>query len=149
MIINGINNQLVELRIVNYEFPKNNSCEYDSNWLMIYLKVRSEFGNWETLDPSLLTWEVEEIINWFEKISNNENLNSNFLNFLEPNLEFELKSSENEKKIIRLFFDLESRPKSANDEKDYFVDFELTNQEISTLKTNLKRELEKYPRRII
>jgi len=38
MLFKGINNQTVEFRITNYQYPEITDCEYDSNWLLIYLK---------------------------------------------------------------------------------------------------------------
>ena len=130
MIFTGINKQTVEFEITNYQFPEITDCEYDSNWLLIFLKVKSDCGNWQTIDPSLLVSEVKNIIEWIDKLSENETLNSDYLVFLEPNLEFELKSSTTEKKRIRIIFDLESRPKSADDQKEYFVVCEFNNAEL-------------------
>ncbi|MGJ8733644.1 MAG: WapI family immunity protein [Cellulophaga sp.] len=67
MIFQGTNNQTVELRIINYQFPKITNCEYDSNWLLIYSNEKSDFGNWQYTDPSLLVKEVLEIIDWLKK----------------------------------------------------------------------------------
>jgi len=149
MIFKGINNQTVELRITNYQFPKITNCEYDSNWLLVYLKVKSECGNWQTVDPSLLTSDVNEIINWFEKLSKNEKSEFKTLDFMEPNLEFELIKSQADLKTVRIKFDLESRPQNANDEKEYFVDCEMNNMELNKVAEELKKELEPYPERAI
>jgi len=149
MIFIGINNQIVELRITNYEFPEITDCEFDSNWLLIYLKVKSDFGNWQTINPSLLNSDVQHIINWFEKIANSEKVASNYLDFLEPNLVFELKKLNSDNKLIRIIFDLESRPQNANDDIEYFVDVEFTNAELRKVATDLKKELKPFPIRAI
>lgn len=149
MIFTGINKQTVEFEITNYQFPEITDCEYDSNWLLIFLKVKSDCGNWQTIDPSLLVSEVKNIIEWIDKLSENETLNSDYLVFLEPNLEFELKSSTTEKKRIRIIFDLESRPKSADDQKEYFVDCEFNNAELKQIASELKKEIELYPERTL
>ncbi len=65
MIFNGIDNQIVELRITNYQYPDINFGDWDGNWLLIYLNVKSNVGHWQTIDPSLTTWEVKELIDWF------------------------------------------------------------------------------------
>lgn len=147
MVFKGINEQTVEFRITNYQFPEITNCEYDSNWLLVYLKVKSDFGNWQTIDPSLLVRDVKSMIEWFKKVSENESLDSDYLVFLEPNLEFELKSSTTDKKRIRIIFDLESRPKNAVDEKEYYVDCELNNKELKQIVSELKKEIELYPER--
>jgi hypothetical protein len=148
MIINGINNQTVEIKIINYEFPNRTDDDWDNNWLNIYLKVKSEVGNWQTIDPSLITWEVKAIIDWFLALSRDEIPNSLVLDFLEPNLSFELLDSNNERlKMFRINFDLELRPKSAIDDKKYFVDCLADNIELTRIADELQIELDKYPQR--
>jgi hypothetical protein len=65
MKFKGIDNQTVEFIITNYQFPDNQDGDWDGNRLNIYLKVDSKVGKWQTIDPSLTTWEVQEIIDWF------------------------------------------------------------------------------------
>ena len=149
MIFHGINNQTVELKITNYQFPKITNCEYDSNWLLIYLNVKSDCGNWQTVDPSLLVGDVKEIIEWFEKISQNETPKYECLDFIEPNLAFELIKSGMDLKTVRIKFDLESRPLSADDEKDYFVDCIMDTAQLQKVIEGLKKELQPYPRRAV
>ncbi len=149
MIFKGINEQTVEFKITNYQFPEITDCEYDSNWLLIYLKVKSDCGNWQTVDPSLLVGDLKEIIEWFEKLSNNIETDSDSLVFMEPNLEFELTKKSTEKKHIRIIFDLESRPQNAVDEKEYFVDCVFNNDELKLIAKELEKEVQQYPIRAI
>ncbi|AIM60327.1 hypothetical protein IX49_07240 [Cellulophaga lytica] len=149
MIFHGINNQIVELKITNYQFPKITDCEYDSNWLLIYLNVKSDCGNWQTVDPSLLVGDVIEIIEWFEKISQNKTPKYECLDFIEPNLAFELIKAGMDFKTVRIKFDLESRPKSADDKKDYFVDCKMDNSQLQKVIKGLKKELKPYPIRAV
>ena len=110
--------------------------------------MKCDLGNWQTVDPSLLVGDVKSIIEWFKKISKNKTLDSDCLVFLEPNLEFQLKNKTAEdKKHIRIIFDLESRPQNADEEKDYFVDFEFTNKELTDIVAELEKELDKYSER--
>ncbi|SDT28574.1 hypothetical protein SAMN05192545_3262 [Maribacter dokdonensis] len=149
MIFKGINNQTVEFRITNYQFPEITNCEYDSNWLLVYLKVKSDYGNWETIDPSLLVRDLKEIIEWFEKLSYDIETNSDSLMFMEPNLKFELIKNQSDLKTVRLIFDLESRPQNANDNKEYYVDCIMDNAELKKVAKELTKELESFPERVI
>ena len=148
MIFKGTNGQTVELRITNYQFPNNNEGDWDGNWLHIYLKVDSKCGKWQTIDPSLTTWEVQELINWFNNLSDNRDVQYRVMLFTEPNLSFELHNlpSDKEKKIS-IKFNLESRPKSASEDKEYFVDILAANDELKRIADELKDELERYPER--
>lgn len=148
MIFKGIDNQSVEIRITNYEFPDITDCEYDSNWLIIYLNIKSKYGNWEMSDPSLLTSDVKRIINWLNDLSMNKSTEKN-LSFLEPNLQFGLIKNQADLKTVRIHFDLGSRPQSADDEKDYYVDCEMNNVELKKNAEELTKELEPFPERAI
>ncbi|MDW3194993.1 MAG: hypothetical protein R8G66_21655 [Cytophagales bacterium] len=148
MKILGINSQTVELRITNYQFPQTPDRDYDGNWLNIYLDVDSELGKWQTTDPSLLTWEVEELINWFLTLSNNGEPEYRHLEFIEPNLSFELLNYPTDPvKQIKLEFQLESRQRSANEEDEYFVVFEVNKKNLKQLANDLTSQLKKYPMR--
>jgi len=148
MIINGLNDQTVEIRITNYQFPNETQDEWDGNWLNIYLKVKSDLGNWQTIDPSLTTWEMNELIDWFNMLSKDIAPKHLRLNFTEPNLSFELlKGRKKPQKMFRISFNLESRPQSAKDSDVYFVDCFVENQELKRIADELKMELDKYPER--
>ena len=148
MRFKGIENQTVEFRIANYQFPENNDGDWDGNWLNIYLKVDSKFGKWQTTDPSLTTWEVQELIVWFTRLSNDIEPKYRQMTFTEPNLSFELLNNPIEKqKLIRMNFDLESKPKSATGDKEYYVEILASNEELNQVIKELKYELDKYPER--
>jgi hypothetical protein len=148
MIFSGVDDQTVELRITNYQYPDVIAGDWDGNWLNIYLNVKSNVGHWQTVDPSLTTWEVQNLIDWFRDLSNNKKPEYIDLGFTEPNLSFELiNSADSPVKKFRIKFDLESRPQSATDEKEYFVDCIADNIELSKLSAGLALEFEKYPER--
>ena len=149
MKFRGIENQSVELRIVSYEFPNNkNGDYYDNNWLNVFIKVDSKIEKWQTIDPSLLTREVMELISWFSYLSENREVRYTLMEFIEPNLSFELISKyDSEIKNIRIHFKLESRPKSATDDGECFVDCKLNKNDLKQIVVDLSKEIEKYPER--
>lgn len=148
MIFSGIDSQTVELKITNYQFPDNRDGDWDGNWLNIHLKVDSKVGKWQTIDPSLTTWEVQEIIDWFDILSKDKEPEYRLITFTEPNLSFELLNEPTDNdKLIRINFDLESKPKSATDDKEYFVDISANKDELIEITKGLKDELSRYPER--
>jgi hypothetical protein len=150
MLIKCIDNQIVEMKIIGYEFPdlKYADDNNDRNWLKIYLNVKANIGNWSNIDSALMTVEVEQLIRWFSELSDNKEPESNLNYFLEPNISFDLLNKFNDNiKLIRITFDQEFLPKNSNDDDDYFVDFEADNVELKRLAEDLKTELEKYPYR--
>jgi len=146
MIFYGIDNQTVDFRITNYEFPKTSNDEHDDNWLLIYLNVKSKMGNWQTIDPSLVIWEVEELIDWFRTLLQNKQPKFANLSFIEPNLSVELLENAETSKF-RIKFDLESKPQSAKENEKYYVDCVADKQELKRIVEELEKELEKYPKR--
>ena len=148
MIFTGIEGQTVELIITNYQFPEENNSDWDGNWLNIYLNVKSNAGHWQTVDPSLTTWEVQELIDWFDKLSKNSRPEYTDMSFTEPNLSFELLSEPGAiEKTIKIKFEMESRPLSATDDIDYYVDIIADNDELKRLSAGLQNELAKFPKR--
>jgi len=146
MIIEGIDNQTVEIKITNYQYPDSLDRDWDGNWLNVHLKVESKVGNWQTVDPSLTTWEIQELIDWFNDLANNTKPKWTDIEFTEPNLSLYLQNDFDDiNKLIRIKFDLESRPKSATVDKEYFVDFEANNSELKRLANDLTSELKRYP----
>jgi hypothetical protein len=88
------------------------------------------------------------MIEWFKELSENHKLQDKKLEFTEPNLSFELLNDfESVKKEIRIKFESESRPKSAKDEQEYYVDCLETNAELLRISRDLDQELDKYPER--
>jgi hypothetical protein len=86
----GNDGQEVELKILGYQFPTNFDNDWDANWLRIYLKVKSKVGHWQTVDPSLTTWEVKRLIQWFADLSLDKEIDFTDMAFVEPNLSFQL-----------------------------------------------------------
>ena len=148
MIFKGVNNQAVELRIHNYEFPNTLDKEYDGNWLRIYLNVKSDLGNWQTIDPSLLTYEVQKLVEWFRCIADNKEPEYIEQEFIEPNIAFYLLNSYlQDEKQIKIKFDLESRPQSAKDDIEYYVILKADRNELNRIATELEQELKIFPER--
>ncbi len=148
MTFPGVDNQSVELKIVNYQFPHTTlRDDYDANWLHIYLNVKSKCGHWQTVDPSLLTSDVEKIIKWLSDLANNKSIEDESLEFIEPNLSFHMLCKGSEVEKIRIQFDLESRPQSFKEDVLYFVDSILSNSELQQLSCDMTAELAKFPKR--
>jgi hypothetical protein len=146
MILNCENNQTVELKIHNYEFPDTLNKDYDANWLDICLKIENADWKWETIDPSLLTWDVKALIEWFKTIANNEKPKFTEISNLEPNISFALLNEYSEKvKKFQIKLDAESRPPFAKNNAESCFIFNADEAELKRIITELESELEKFP----
>lgn len=59
----------ISLHVLRYEFPGHTE-RYDANWLVIRGMVELADAAWSFQDPCLLTWEVEELIEWLRALPN-------------------------------------------------------------------------------
>ncbi len=148
MIFNGIDNQSVEFKINNYQFPENKiPGDYDSNWLNIYINVKSKIGNWEKIDPSILTSEFKGLIQWFKDLSSNIYRMTDY-SFMEPNLEFSCTEKSADSKTIKIIFSAESKaPSMKGVDEECFVDCIYINKELLEIAEELEKELIKFPSR--
>jgi hypothetical protein len=149
MVFNGINDQKIELNIINYQYPDHIDelyHQYNSNWLIINVKVLSNFGDWEATDPALLTFDFEEMIEWFDNLSNNIEPKDDELIFTEPSFLLFLENSyEDDIKKIKIELDLELRIKGFSPE--CYVEIHANNEELEQISNELRKELSKFPTR--
>jgi hypothetical protein len=133
-----------KFEIIGYQFP-DYSNEYDGNWLMIKVTVIKDSLKWSKTDPCLFTWEIQEIAEWFDKVANNQKLKSSWIRFTEPSLWFNYAEITNEKVRVSIYFDAELLPPNWDENKECFIDFELTKNELINAGKILRDELKKHP----
>lgn len=136
-----------ELSIVRYEFPNAVTELYDSNWLVIQLNLSDSQGAWNVTNPCLLTYEVSRLANWFEKI-NSGNFTEVKCDFMEPVISFHVVDHDRQK-LLRIRFMIESIPTWAQSQDEYFMEFALSEINLKLASDDLRKQLEKYPKRAI
>ena len=135
-------------KIAGYQFPGNRNNEFDANWLMIAIEVTTPQWHWEKTDPSMLTWEVQSLIDWLEAVVVNQE-EWNCINFTEPNLSFCIRGKGAQKIVLGLHLALESRPPFlvggvVLDEGE-IIEIECDRAELAQWIAYLEAELDKYP----
>jgi len=83
---------IVDIKISGYEF-ENCKDRYDRNWLIVEVIYKNNIETIKKSDPALLTWEIDEIINWLKKVSSQIRVND--LTFLEPEIMFINRENDN------------------------------------------------------
>ena len=146
MIFNGLRNQSLDFKIIDYEIPENFGPSCESNYLYIELKIKSEFGNWFTDGCAISTTDIEKIINWFFLLKQNKPVVS-LLNFKEKGISFELLKSSHTIKQIRILFYSECTPENQNHIKPYYIDLEQNNMGLNDIYESLQKELNAFPTR--
>lgn len=148
MVLHGRNGEEFSLRIIDYEFPDIKNDEWDSNWLLIETKVTLDGESWLMTDPCLLTWEVMWLANWLKAISH-EDLAIEEVGFLEPNLYCKLVDYNKNRVVIRVFFELENKPKwvEATGGDEVSIDLCLSPKEVCDWVNDITRQRDSFPPR--
>jgi len=139
-----------DLKVIGYQFCDAPGDRFDDNWLIVRIKVQDEKnGNWEKEDPALLTFEVKELIDWFENLDLESNEEKD-ISFTEPNLEFLYMG----KGHIQVLLDLEFLPPGLRAEwtyeknlSAYSVDFLLNKNDIDWMVERLKSGIAQFHER--
>jgi hypothetical protein len=147
MKLSGQDNKSFELWVVNYQYLNNKTGEYDSNWLKIGIRLRGFKSEWTTSDPSLLTWELESLTDWLHTILTG-NVREKKIEFIEPNLGFELIDSSEEAFKIRTHLTLELKPSWYIDDETFTFDIIVDRQQLAHSVERLNNELINFPRRL-
>ena len=134
-----------QFRIVGYEFPDQQSAEYDSNWLLIEGTVHHPNGDWRFRDPSLLTYEVVELANWLESAAAGTQPQPS-CTFTEPNLSFETVGT-GPYRALRVSFALEALPPWAKRGEEVYMDFPFDALNLPVVVASLRQQLSGFPQR--
>ena len=146
----GSDGSLFEISVVDYEYPEIQFEEYDSNWLLIRMHVVHPRGEWTSVDPSLLTYEVEALANRFDAIAKGDHVDV-VQRFTEPNLSLRLLDQHLESRLLAVYFNLENPVPWARHTvalaEDLFVEFPLSEVDLARAAEELRHELAQYPQR--
>lgn len=141
----------VELAILGYQFPAITDDDWDSNWLNIQIHAQDERGSWTATDPCLLTTDLTHLAEWFEATAGRQPRQR--IDFIEPNLAFEVAAIGDDDVTVRVWFELECRPPWAPsnivDEDGYWIDITTPNQVLANAASSLREQLAEYPVRAI
>ncbi len=133
MIIRGEHGQKIYLEI---EGDKRN----DDNWLIVKVNVQLKAVEWKASDRCLRLSEFKELIEWFETIERNEEMESDYLEFLEPEISFKFCSKPNEQlKTIQLFLSYNLLPNNLK--KEQSIEFLVSKKELKRIIKDLKNEV--------
>ena len=110
MELKSSNGMEITLDLLGYQFPKLLGEPYDSNWLRVQVRAVHPRGAWTSVDPTLLTYEVAALADWLELAAAGGPTSLPRLTFTEPNLQFEATATPEGIQVVRVMFELESRP---------------------------------------
>ena len=134
------------LDLERFQFPSATDPS-DAAWLMVVGDVSNAGRHWRFRDPCLDSFEVRRLATWLHQVCTQQPPAP--LGFTEPNLRFQLRSASDESLVIRVFFELEARPRWAHtgfvDDQDHdcFIDLDVSMGSVMAASRDLLRQLDK------
>ncbi len=137
----------LELSVVGYQVPAETVDPWESNSLLVALRVVSPRGTWEVVDPCLTTWEAARLAPWLAAVAVGPAGATRSL--AEPNLSVSAATS-GARVELRICFELENRPPWAptvGGGRDLCVDLDVSRAEAMTAAADLRADVRRFPRR--
>jgi hypothetical protein len=139
MVFYGLDGQEIGLVIENLEFPQlpafTNDFYESPDWLMIHISIKSNFGNFDHVNPVLDLLELKDLIKWLKQLSKNKCVKTKWDGTWEDFFEFELLNSmEDSIKKIKIYF---------YEDKKYFIEGYMSNNQLFEYANQLHNELKK------
>ena len=135
------------LDIMDYQFPGNRSNTFDANWLTIKIVAMIKEGQWEKQDPALLTWEVQQLIDWLKLVIADQE-QWRCLAFTEPSIWFEIADKQGENVVLAVYLSLEFKAPGQKGDRTTLL-IETTKDQLAQWVEFLQRRLDQYPMQVI
>jgi hypothetical protein len=148
LLSNNKSNSLT-LELVEYKYNIYVNNKFDANWLNVQIEVRHPDGVWTAQDSCLQTFELENLLQWFETVkSHSKTIDA--LKFIEPNLEFHIIHNTSGT-LLRVYFETIFRPQWASWNgimKDLWLDFDLEELDLEEICKSIEAEIQRFPTRL-
>jgi len=151
MLLRGREGNELELGIVGYQFPDEARDPWDSNWLLVSVRVLAPEGSWDVVDPCLTTWEAKHLAAWLV-LAAARDPSATPMAFTEPNLTVTARSASATpgRVDVRACFALELRPPwshTASGSGDLCVDLDVERADLARAAASLLADLVNHPQR--
>ncbi len=140
-------NSHFEMTVIDYEFPEVHDDRYDSNWLIIEIRATLAKDSWSASYPCMLTGELADLADWLDAVADGKTTSAR-LDFIEPNLHFEVTESEPKKLCVYIDAELKPAEVPSNDsgiDEAIRIEFELIPAELKDAVVSLRAHLQAFP----
>lgn len=136
----------LELRLVGYQHPDGRYDPWDSNTLLVSVRVLTPDGSWDVVDPCLTTWEAGHLIQWLAALGTRADLLGGRLN--EPNVAFTARTNGAApgRVTVQATFSLELRPPWLGS-GDLTVELDVDRRQLAAAAAALRADLDRFPQR--
>ncbi|MDQ2826992.1 MAG: hypothetical protein M3Y04_08545 [Actinomycetota bacterium] len=151
MLLVGREGNELEVGVVGYQFPDEHRDPWDSNWLLVSVRVLAPEGSWEVVDPCLTTWEAKRLVSWLIHAAARDP-STVPMAFTEPNLTVTARSrtSAPMRVQVRACFALELRPPwahAAAGSEHLCVELDVDRSDLARAAASLLSDLVVFPQR--
>ncbi|MDQ6727913.1 MAG: hypothetical protein M3066_17385 [Actinomycetota bacterium] len=151
MLLVGREGNELEVGVVGYQFPDEERDPWDSNWLLVSVRVLAPEGSWEVVDPCLTTWEAKRLVSWLIHAAARDP-SSVDMAFTEPNLGMTARSRSSAplRVHVRACFALELRPPWAHGaagSENLCVELDVDRGDLARAAASLLSDLVVFPQR--
>jgi hypothetical protein len=146
VLLHGRQGTELELHLVGYQFPNERRDPWDSNSLLVSLRVLGPEGSCDVVDPCLTTWEADHLVRWLAAVATRTDILAATLN--EPNVTFtgQAEPDAPERFAILACFALELRPPWLGS-GNLCVDLDVPRAQLVDAATALRADLDRFPLR--
>ncbi|HEX2024009.1 MAG TPA: hypothetical protein VHF00_04850 [Acidimicrobiales bacterium] len=152
MRLRGREGNELALSIVGYQFPDETVDPWDSNGLLVSVRVVTPHGTWEVVDPCLTTWEARQLALWLAAIARGAMIRPTST-LSEPNLTARVSIdplSPTPRFQLRVCFELENRPPWAPTVaggRNLCVDLDVGAADLAAAAAAVREDLARFPQR--
>jgi hypothetical protein len=151
MLLRGREGNELEVGLVGYQFPDEERDPWDSNWLLVSVRVLAPEGSWDVVDPCLTTWEAKRLVSYLIHAAGHDPA-ARPMTFTEPNLTVTARSRTSAplRVHLRACFALELRPPWAHTvagSDHLIVDLEVGRGDLARAAASLLEDLAEFPQR--
>ena len=137
------------LEIIGYQSPDILDSYWDSNWLNVRMSGNYLSSLWSVQDPCLLTFEVENLAKWLEKLVLDKS--SSDISFTEPSPRFKVIKHRTGSYLLRVdlgYIFRKNMPDIFGEKKIIRLYFRLNEIGLPHQVYLLRKQLKNYPQRV-
>lgn len=147
MQLRGKEGNELGLSLVGYQFSDETVDPWDSNALLVAVRVVSPHGTWEVVDPCLTTWEASRLASWLTVVALAPERAEGSVDA--PNVTMSARVKGTNITLVACF-ELEERPPwlvSVGGSDELCVDLDVSSADLVVAAGALRADLVRFPQR--
>ena len=150
MLLRGRQGTELGLALAGYQFPDEQVDPWESNALLVEVRITAPEGSWHVVDPCLTTWEATHVLAWLRALARQADLvAARPLGVSAPNVTAHGRARPGEPQRVDLHacFALERRPPWTGHTGNLCVDLDVDRSQLAAAARDLAADLARFPQR--